>query len=220
MSNVKNTAKRARRSQLAMESGFRLFSERGIEQVTMPDIAQDSGVARPSLYRYFSNKTELVIAIGTWKWNEYIQARNAMVTPEEAEKKTAAEALRMYTDSFLDLYRNHKDILCFNYYFNSFIQQAGATDEQKNPYLEIVQKLECAFHAEYEKGRRDGTIRMDIPEKVMFSSMFHIMLSAVTRYAVGLVYTSQDPEQELNLLADALMKEFTQNDRDDAHAIA
>ena len=115
MSNVKNTAKRARRSQLAMESGFRLFSERGIEQVTMPDIAQDSGVARPSLYRYFSNKTELVIAIGTWKWNEYIQARNAMVTPEEAEKKTAAEALRMYIDSFLDLYRNHKDILCFNY---------------------------------------------------------------------------------------------------------
>ena len=135
-------------------------------------------------------------------------------------KKTAAEALRMYIDSFLDLYRNHKDILCFNYYFNGFIQQAGATDEQKNPYLEIVQKLECAFHAEYEKGRRDGTIRMDIPEKVMFSSMFHIMLSAVTRYAVGLVYTSQDPEQELNLLADALMKEFTQNDRDDAHAIA
>ena len=64
---AKDEAEKAARRRRAMEFGFRLFAERGIDQVTMLDIAEDSGVGRPSLYRYFSSKTELVIAIGTWK---------------------------------------------------------------------------------------------------------------------------------------------------------
>ena len=51
---------KAERKLIAMNSAFRLFSEKGIDRVTMPEIAADSGVARQSLFRYFSNKTELV----------------------------------------------------------------------------------------------------------------------------------------------------------------
>ena len=47
----------------------------------------------------------------------------------------------------------------------------------------------------------------------MFSATLHLMLAAVTRYAVGLVYLrGPDPEQEL-LLRDLLVERFTiQND--------
>ena len=51
-----------------LEAGFNLFSERGIEQVTMPEVAQASSVGRATLFRYFPSKMELVIAIGVWKW--------------------------------------------------------------------------------------------------------------------------------------------------------
>ena len=44
----------------------------------------------------------------------------------------------------------------------------------------------------------------------MFSSVFHIMLAAITRYAVGLVYDANiDPIQELYLLKKMLMREYT-----------
>ena len=202
----KDEAEKAVRGKQAMESAFRLFSEKGIDLVTMADISEDSGVGRSSLYRYFSNKVELVIAIGTWKWSEYIATRDY----SRVNQMNAAQALRCYMDGFIDLYRTHSDILRFNYYFNSFLRNEQVTQEQKQPYLDVVDKQRVWFHGLYEKGMKDGTIRKDISEETMFSSLFHIMLAAVTQYAVGLVYEpGTDPESELILLENALIKEYT-----------
>ena len=206
----KDEAEKAVRMARVIESGFALFAEKGIEPVTMPDIAEASGLARATLYRYFSSKTELVIEIGTRKWAEYIKEHRE-VLPENKPEMTAARRLWFYLDSFIDLYRNHSDILRFNHYFNGFVRKEGATDEQLLPYMEIVRALGRRFHDIYELGRQDGTLDMDISEEMMFSGSFHIMLAAVTRYAIGLVYVPDngtDPESELIMLKDLLLAKF------------
>ena len=79
------------------------------------------------------------------------------------------------------------------------------------PYMQVVNDVEAGFRVLYEIGRKDGTIRTDITETAMFSSTFHIMLAAVTRYAIGLLYVPEeeaDPEGELILLENALLREF------------
>ena len=49
-------------------------------------------------------------------------------------------------------------------------------------------------------------------ERTMFLSIMHLMLAAVTRYAVGLVYENDsESDKELILLRDMLMCEFTPN---------
>lgn len=195
----------------AMESAFRLFSEKGIEAVKMADIVADCGVSRQSLYRYFSTKTDLVIAIGVWKWKEYISNYVAQLPSKRFEKFTAAERMKLYLDSFIDLYLNHKDFLRYNYYFNSFLANERPNPAQNRSYVDVVEQLKEAFHGLYEAGRIDRTLRADLPESVMFSSSFHIMLAAVTRYAMGLVYVTEDgaPERELLLLEEALLKMYT-----------
>ena len=80
---AKDEAEKAQRMQRVMEVAFGLFAERGIDRVTMPEVAEASGVARPSLYRYFSSKTDLVIAIGTWKWQEYDKWHRTTLSQEE-----------------------------------------------------------------------------------------------------------------------------------------
>ena len=195
-----------------LESAFRLFSEKGIESVTMPEVAKASGVGRATLYRYFASKLDLVVSIGTWKWNEYIAHHDAFVPLETHESMTGAQYLRFYLDSFLDLYRNHRDILRFNYNFNSYLQHESGTEAQRQPYLQMVGILHERFHRLCERGRRDGTLRDDISETSMFSSSFHIMLAAVTRYAVGLVYVPEEidaPEGELVMLEELLLSRFT-----------
>ena len=194
-----------------LEVAFQLFSDRGIELVTMPEVAEAAGVGRATLYRYFTTKLDLVIAVGTWKWEEYIQARNASLPKEEKDRMTAAEYLRFYLDGFLDLYRNHRDILRFNYNFNSYLRYEAGTSEQKAPYMSMVDNLGEMFHELYERGMRDGTLRTDITEEAMFSSSFHIMLGTVTRYAVGLVYIPEkvtEPEEELIMLEELLLSRY------------
>jgi AcrR family transcriptional regulator len=193
-----------------MESGFRLFSEKGIETVKMADIVEDCGVSRQSLYRYFSNKTDLVIAIGAWQWEKYITHYTAQLPAERFDKLTAAERMKLYLDSFIDLYRSHRDVLRYNYYFNSFLANERVSQEQSRSYQDVVDTLKKAFHELYLTGMKDGTLRTDLPESVMFSSSFHIMLAAVTRYAMGLVYLEADvdPERELVLLEEALFKVY------------
>lgn len=200
------------KQQHIMETAYELFSEKGIIPVTITDIAEASGVGRATVFRYFTSKLELVISISTWKWEEYIEVRDATLSQETLDKMTGAEYLRFFLDSFLDLYRNHRDILRFNYDFNSFLRYEVGTAEQKQPYLQMVGVLGAQFHVLYERGVKDGTLREDISESSMFSSSFHIMLAAATRYAVGLVVVyedSNDPESELVMLEELLLSRFT-----------
>ncbi len=200
------------KQQHIMETAFTLFSEKGIGQVTMPEIADASGVGRATLFRYFNSRLDLVVAIATSKWEEYINNRNSTVTREALEKMTGAEHLKFYMDGFIDLYHSHKDILRFNYDFNSFLRNEKGIPEQKQPYMKVVDELRKDFHVLYQKGMEDGTLNASISEETMFSSSFHIMLAAVTRYAIGLVYVLEqntDPEIELVMLENLLLREFS-----------
>ena len=209
-SYVKGKEWKQEKYNLILEVGFKNFAEKGIEQVTMTEIAEASDVGRMTLFRYFPSKTELVIAISTWKWKEYITWHNNLLSAEEMEKLTGAEWLKFYIDSFLDLYRNHRDMLRFNYNFNSFLAYQKGTAEQKLPYQKMTDALAAQFHELYERGRRDGTLNTDVPEHQMFSSIFHIMLAAITRYATWLAIVNEsDPEGELVRLANMMIKEFT-----------
>ena len=191
---------------------YRLFSEKGIIPVTITDIAEASGVGRVTVFRYFTSKLDLVIATSTWKWKEYIEAKSAAIPLDERNGMTGAQWLKLFLDSFLDLYRHHPDILRFNYDFNNFLRYEVGTEEQRRPYTQLVDALGVQFHELYERGVKDGTLRENVSEIAMFSSSFHIMLAAVTRYAVGLVVVyedSNDPESELVMLEELLLSRFT-----------
>lgn len=209
---VKGKAWKQEKYDHILDVGFKLFAERGIGQVILPEVAKAADVGNATLFRYFPTKTELVIAIATRKWESFIKWHNSLLTSEETQNLTGAEYLKFFLDSFLELYRNHKDILRFNYDFNSFVRSAEWTDEQKQPYLQMVDALGRQFHDLYERGMRDGTLNAEIPEQTMFSSVFHIMLAAITRYAVGLaVVNESNTESELIMLSKMMLKEFTTN---------
>lgn len=215
---AKDEAEKALRMQRALETGFRLFAERGIDVVTMPEIAEASGVTRPSLYRYFSTKPELVIAVGAWKWREYLTEARQKLTPEFREKLTARGYLEFYLDSFLDLYRNHADILRFNHFFNSYVEKERVTAEQMRPYRDVIEEIVTGFYRVF-RSSADGTLRPDVSVETIVSSIMHIMLAAVTRYAVGLAYVMEgsSPEDELVLLRNALLREFSANANTNLH---
>ena len=190
-----------------LETALRVFAEKTIDAVNLTDIAKEAGIGMATVYRHFDKKPDLVLAASTWAWQKYRQEDWRAV---DRAGMSAAEVFEYFLDAFLDLYRNHRDLLRFNQYFNAYVKREGIPPERMKPYADVMNALAAQFHTIWTMGEQDGTLRTDVPEKKMFSLTLHLMLAAVTRYAVGLLYdVGIDPEEELTELKDMLMRRYT-----------
>ena len=200
------------RRETFLESGFKLFSSKNIDTVSLQEVADESGLGVATLYRYFVNKPGLVVAVATWKWEEYLKENKDRRPSADFEGMKASEIFEFYLDSFLELYRNHRDMLRFNQFFNVYVQAEHIDPDVMEPYKEIIYDLKEFFHEIYLKAQEDHTVRTDEPEEQMFSTTLHLMLAAVTRYAVGLVYTPQDgfdAQAELETMKEIFLVKYT-----------
>lgn len=59
----KRDLNRRRRVQDLVDAGLSLFLERGIEAVTIDEVAREAGMAKGNFYRYFRDKADLVEAV-------------------------------------------------------------------------------------------------------------------------------------------------------------
>lgn len=204
-----SAAEMAERRQAMLHAAFQLFSERNIDSVTLSDVAAESGCPLRTVQRYFHEKDALVVETATWAFDSFAaQYRTRRRRP--IEETTAAEDYEFFLDSFLDLYRNHADILRFNQFFNIYVRAEHIGADQLHSYGGMIGVVRERFRALCRKGQQDGTLRTDIPADEMFSITLHLMLAAVTRYAVGLVYdVGVDPERELLILRDMLLERYT-----------
>ncbi len=201
----------AERREQMLETGLRLFGEKGIEQVRMQDVADACGIGIATLYRYFNTKLVFVIAIGAKKWGEFFEEVEAEYVPRGGEMMNAAEELEFYLNEYILLYREYKDILRFNQNFNGYILHAQATQAQLADYLRAVEPFAKKFHRVYEKGLRDGSIHTDEPEQTMFHTTMHIMLAVAGRFAQGVVVRTDDPEdltKELLILKRMILNRY------------
>lgn len=194
-----------------VEKAYELFSSKGIEGVSLQDIATASGYGIATLYRYFSNKPTLVVEVATWRWQQYFVENQKRRPNADFSGMTAVQVFEFYLDSILELYRNHKDLLKFNQLFNIYIQSVNIDSQTISPYRNTIKGLGDKFNIIYEMGERDHTIRIDESKEEMFSLTLHLMLAAVTRYAVGLAYTPEesfDDMKELTALKEMLIDRY------------
>ena len=196
----------AARKEHILENAYRVFSEQSIDKVSMNEIADACGIGVATLYRHYRTKPELALAVSVWIWQKVIFEGDLRIRRPD---RTAIEEFEAYLDVFLDLYRDHCDALRFNQFFNVYAQNEGMSAGQMEPFLAVIRDLADRFHGVYLKGCQDHTLCTDMPEDAMFSCSMHLMLAAVTRYAVGLIYKKgTDAEKELLLQKEMLMQQF------------
>lgn len=207
----KDAAQMAIKRKHFLEKAYELFTKKNIESVTMIEVAKECGYGTMTLYRYFSTKPELVVAVASWIWEQTIRENVERRPSRDFSGMTAVEIFDFYLESFIELYRNKRDLLRFNQFFNIYIQSENIDPKVMKPYRDIIEGLKVGFHVIYTRAEQDHTIRIDETEEEMFSTTLHLMLAAVTRYAVGLVYIPEsgfDAEKELEKMKDALLMRY------------
>ncbi|MBL8155690.1 MAG: TetR/AcrR family transcriptional regulator [Anaerolineae bacterium] len=93
---------------LILETARQLFEERGVEAVTMTDIAEAAGVGKGTLYRHFENKMAVSEAL-----LDDEQRQHQAETFERIRTQTdAAATLRWFVGATLDYVDRNAVLLC------------------------------------------------------------------------------------------------------------
>jgi len=125
---------------------------------------------------------------------------------------TAREELEFYIDCYIDLYKNHKDLLKFNRNFDIYVIEEKPSVEEMKIYYDAVNFFKRKFHVVFAKASSDKSIRTDIPEDRVFLGIMHSMLSSAAKYACGIIYPpddNSDNTSELELQKSAYMRYMT-----------
>lgn len=197
-----------RRKKQIIEAGFRLFSKEGIENVTLQRVADEADVGIATLYKYFLTKERLVIAISRSIWGDAWQKVLERQGSAGFDKFTAYQSIRLYTDEIIRIYRENPEFLRFSGEYKTFVNKVEVDREQLKEHLDVLEPIGILFHRMYEKAKIDHSIRTDIPEQQMFTTVIITMLSIAERYAQGIVWAASDREdytQELIYLQEMIL---------------
>jgi AcrR family transcriptional regulator len=84
-----------------LAAAMRAIADRGPEQLTMSAVARSAGVSRPTLYRWFPTKADLLLAIGRYAEEQFDAGLQRLVEEHPDPSARLGAALR-YLVSYLD----------------------------------------------------------------------------------------------------------------------
>ena len=187
---IMQTKKDERREKILTEA-YRIFVEKKIEPVSMGEIAEAAGIGRATLFRYYSSKLELVIAVCTREWKAYLDALDQVRPISSVGEIPAIGRLIFTLDSYIEMYQSHKALLCFNDNFNHYVSHEGCEEEQLEEVHAALYSVDTRLHMMYAKAKEDKTFRTDIPEEEFMRVTVHSMMTACAYYAGGFIWGSQ-----------------------------
>lgn len=183
----KQKAKENERRQRILDTAFRIFVEKKIEAVSMGEIAEAVGIGRATLFRCYSNKTELAIAVCMAQWKSYLDELDRNRPISSVQDIPAIDRFIFTLDSYIEMYLNHKELLQYNDNFNHYVTHEGVDPEQFENIHTSVYSADTRLHMMYEKAKEDHTFRTDIPEDEFIRVTVHTMMAACTYYAGGFI---------------------------------
>ena len=201
-------AKEHARNKKIIDTAFKVFVEKKIEAVSMGEIAQAAGIGRATLFRCYAGKTELVIAVCAAKWKEYLDELDERRPISSVGDIPAIGRFIFTLDSYIDMYRNHKELLVYNDNFIYYVTHEGVSDDELKEFRASLISADTRFDMMYEKAKEDKTFRTDIPQDEFMRVTVHTMMAACTHYAGGFIWGAEgnkDYTPELLLLKEMIL---------------
>ncbi len=113
-----------------LETAERLFAQHGVANVNMADIAQAAEVGKGTLYRRFTNKAELCLALMDTQMIDFQNGMLARMQQMSAQNMPRLAQLDQFVDALIYFTDAHAPLLCE-------VQRAGLLQEQEPDGLEL-----------------------------------------------------------------------------------
>ncbi len=133
-----------------------LYQQYGIKSVTMDDVSRELGISKKTLYKYVSNKDELVAHFVYYKENDPKCGYDEL----KAQSSNAIEELLIFNDYVIEMLKNYNPSTEFDlkkYYpelYSEFRKR-----RQENMYRAVKENI--------ERGKKEGLYRSELDEEII-----------------------------------------------------
>ncbi len=152
-----------------MDAAERVFSQRGVNNATMDQIAHQAELSKGTLYLYFKNKDELYLAIATRALTDLTR-----IWQQAADSGAYASGFELYktlVESLLEYALEHRDRfrVALGWSASEYILADDCPGFAEYQQM-IAASARCGYDA-LELGKSDGSVRPDLDTQ---STSFHV----------------------------------------------
>lgn len=195
-----------------LDSAFELFAARGIEPVTMEDIAQKAKIAPAILNRYFDSKDTLVVKTATHAWTSQMEDVLPNIVKPKYTNSTGYVQLEQIFILFVKLYEKHQDFLRFIYLFDAFAVKEKIKKDQMTNYESKILLVKEIISVAIQKGIEDGSINKKYAKAgdALYFTLIHTFFSTAQKLALSGNLLDMDSQmngaRQLTLLSEILLE--------------
>lgn len=171
------------RRQTMIQTAFRLFCDRGIENVPLSEIAKKARVGENTLYRYFDNKETLVLEAFVKLWDTIMHNVEQIVeSVPNYDALTGHGQLRVWLECFSHLYKVDREFVLFSYEAKLYLLRHKVKLDRFQQDM-LMQSFRGPCLAALDKGKADGSI----PVKESNEDLFYAIWGSIRGYVVKVV---------------------------------
>lgn len=139
----------------------------GLAKTTMEDIAKEAGVSRPTVYRYFQDRTELTSALIDWRSREVLNKSKELLNEQDSFEENMVNGLI----GTVSLARQDPVVSMF----------LGPRNQQGDSWMNVLNlaiELSHARWGEYfERMQKEGVMRDDLDQSDLYKWLALVQFS-------------------------------------------
>jgi TetR/AcrR family fatty acid metabolism transcriptional regulator len=159
-----------------LEAAVRVFARKGYFAARVSDVAKRAGIADGTIYLYFENKEDILVSL----FDEVMSEHVARGREELQRIPGTAAKLHAIAARHLRLLGDNEDLAVV---FQVELRQSTKFMERFTAswfrdYLELLTGV-------IEEGQKDGTLRAELPRKLLAKALFGALDEMVTSWILG-----------------------------------
>lgn len=177
--------KRDRNRRLVTERALELFLEKGVDGVTIREVAERSGLTERSVYRYFYTRADLVLACSFLFWDGIREEVEKLVSDASYKGMKGIDQIRIMLKFYSSLFVKSPEGVRFILGAEMALDKSGVNvdikDRPPGRYEDASTPLVHAIKA----GIEDGSVSADVDHAEIYYMLYDAILGTMQRQAFG-----------------------------------
>jgi AcrR family transcriptional regulator len=183
------------KKEIILDAAKHLYFEKGYENTSIDEVAEQAGISKSTLYTYFGSKEEILARV-------FLQASEDSLTlySEAVEtESTGFEKLRAYSEAIYKCYENNPGYLnILDIALRTLRKISNFSSETIEIFHTLHDSTEQLITSMFELGVKDGSLRSDLD--IVLARIYYVvtiqhivnLIIQTPRFKTGDFYTALD----------------------------